>query len=173
MLFGILLGKSFASLPDTLRGVHDDRPSKRLHGYCMVTRGQSRIANAVASLASLPPAGSEIPLSVKIEISENFETWTRDFAGRKMKSRLRYDNGRLSEQLGLMKLLFNLRGDCDCIEWRVAGVRCCGMPLPIRWFAGTGAVERCTNGRYEFDVRAMLPIVGLLVCYQGWLVEDE
>jgi len=47
--------------------------------------------------------------------------------------------------------------------------RALGVPLPARWFAGVAARESEADGRYCFDVRAALPLAGLLVHYRGWL----
>ena len=45
-----------------------------------------------------------------------------------------------------------------------------GMPMP-RWMLPTGTVcEHDADGRFNFHVEIVLPIVGLVVAYRGWLV---
>ena len=43
------------------------------------------------------------------------------------------------------------------------------LPLPAGWFDGVRCREREHDGRYEFLVEARLPLVGLVVRYEGWL----
>jgi hypothetical protein len=88
-----------------------------------------------------------------------------------MHSRLSARNSLLAERLGAMTLVFVLKAVAGRIEWRVAGARFLGVPLPTRWFVGACATEALVGGRYTFDVRATLPVVGLLVYYRGWLAE--
>jgi hypothetical protein len=49
------------------------------------------------------------------------------------------------------------------------GVRSLGIPLPLAWFDKVSARESVEGGRYRFDVRAEMPVVGLLVRYAGTL----
>lgn len=52
----------------------------------------------------------------------------------------------------------------------MAGVRAFGLlPLPSGWFEGVRCREREHAGRYEFLVEARLPLIGLVVRYDGWL----
>jgi len=51
----------------------------------------------------------------------------------------------------------------------LVSVHVVGVPLPLTWFRGITATETAIDGRYGFDVAAVVPIVGLLVSYRGWL----
>jgi hypothetical protein len=51
-------------------------------------------------------------------------------------------------------------------------VRALGVPLPAAWFRGVTSRESADGPRYHFDVRAQLPIAGLLVHYRGTLDVD-
>jgi hypothetical protein len=44
--------------------------------------------------------------------------------------------------------------------------------MPASLFDGVVAREFQFDGRYRFDVRADLPVIGLLVHYIGWLDVD-
>jgi hypothetical protein len=70
-------------------------------------------------------------------------------------------------------MIFELAPGQDSIEWQLRGIRYLGFPLPLRLFAGTRAREYIDDGRYHFDVSAVLPFVGLLIRYRGWLVEGK
>jgi Domain of unknown function (DUF4166) len=169
-LFGHLLKQSFNELPPAIRKVHDAR-SKCLRGKGDVTRGAHWLVKWLAPFASLPPTSNNIPIAVEIVVHPQGETWSRSFNGHLMQSHLRAAEPLLAERLGAMTLFFRLHGDANGIHWHVAGAKCLGVPLPTKWFTGAVAREQILNERYSFDVRAALPIVGLLVHYRGWLSE--
>jgi hypothetical protein len=170
-VFQRVMGDSFATLPVPIQSVHDARASKVLRGRASVQRGAHWLARLLAPIASLPPTASDIALTVSISADASGETWTRDFGGHRMRSRLWAQGDLLAERLGPITLIFRLIAQDGRIEWRVAGARYVGIPLPASWFSGASATEQLVDGRYSFDVRAALPIVGLLVHYRGWLSE--
>ena len=79
------------------------------------------------------------------------------------------------ERLGPARLTFALETDSDGLRWRAREVRLFGLRAPLGWFRGVEAGCGERNGRYVFDVRVRLPLIGLLVAYSGWLeiVADE
>ena len=112
-------------------------------------------------------------MHVRIRREDGREEWTRDFAGRAMRSTLRANGELLEESLGVVRFQFTLRARDGAIDWRVVGVRALGVPLPASWFSQVVARESAVDARYRFDVRAAMPLVGLLVHYHGALdVED-
>lgn len=125
----------------------------------------------LAQLASLPPSGRDIPITVNIDVDAVGETWTRNFAGHRMRTRLWQEGDFLAERLGPITLRFALSVRNGSIEWRVAGARFFGVPLRAVWFVTASASENVIQGRYAFAVEAGLPLVGLLIRYQGWLIE--
>jgi len=44
-----------------------------------------------------------------------------------------------------------------------------GIPLPRRLAPGGIAYESAEDGRFRFFVEITLPLIGLIVRYQGWL----
>ena len=183
LLFPTLLGKRFDALPPKVRAVHLRAGMQRLAGEVTVQRGHGWLSRLCAWATRLPPAGSG-RIEVDIAASPNDERWTRHVAGHAMASRLWADEGLLCERLGLVTFGFRLDVDgdsrkppMDAIEagalvWRVARVRALGIPLPAAWFACVEARESQRQDLYCFDVRAVLPIAGLLVRYTGWLHVD-
>lgn len=168
-LFENLLREAFAGLPRPIRLLHDARPQKRFAGECRITRGTHWLVPLIAAVMSLPRGGERLPVSITITRNGDTETWARDFAGTPLRSRLRERAGLLEERMGPMGFRFALTGDGGAITWRLAAVRFLGLPLPRRWFAGVAARESAQGERYQFNVRAELPWVGLLVHYVGWL----
>ena len=169
-LFGGLLKDSFEALPPAIRQIHDKR-SKHLRGRGNVTRGTHWLVKWLAPFASLPPTGRDIPIDVVIRVHSQGETWSRNFNGHAMESHLFANGLLLAERLGAVTLIFKLSADANTLQWKVTGAKCLGLPLPTTWFAGAGATEHILDGRYSFDVSATLPLIGLLVHYQGWLSE--
>lgn len=169
-LFATLLGEKFAEMPAAIRQVHDGR-DKLLLGKCTVQRGTGLLSRVFGGIASLPNAGDEQELSVTIACVAAGERWLRNFAGKKMSSGLTTERGLLIESLGPMQFAFALHYSATTQElhWVLRGVKVLGIGLPPAWFSSVSAREFYADGRYHFDVKASLPVVGLLVHYQGWL----
>jgi hypothetical protein len=168
-LFLMLLGDQADRLPPLVRRLHarDDRRVYR--GEADVERGGSLLARLAGAAAALPPASADTHLDVTIEPWRDGERWTRNFGGAGMQSRMWASGGLLRERLGLVTFGFKLGSEDDALVWRVARVSCLGVPLPAALFRGVIAREFQRDGRYCFDVRAELPLAGLLVHYRGWL----
>ena len=167
-LFAALLGPAFATLPEPVRALHVAQGLKRYVGEVQVERGSGLLSRLAAFATRLPPAGSG-PLCVEIDASPDHERWIRYIGGRAMPSRLWREGDVLCERLGVATFGFNLEVVNEAIVWRVVRVGVFGLSLPPRWFTGVGARESADGERYAFDVRAWLPLVGLLVHYTGWL----
>lgn len=172
-VFQRVLADAFDKLPPPLQRIHDARATKKLAGRADVERGPHWLVRLLAPVASLPPSARDTPLTVVIEAHGSHEVWSRNFDGHVMRSRLWANGNLLAERLGPVTLLFALTVEQGRLEWRVAGARYLGVPMPASWFKGATATEQLIDGRYTFDVRATLPIVGVLVRYRGWLAEHE
>lgn len=167
-LFRRVLGAEFESLPPAVKALHTATGHRRYRGQVEVVRGANPLARLFAWATHLPPAGQG-EVEVEIDISGEEEKWTRHIGGHAMPSRLWERDGLLCEQLGLARFGFRLTVEQGDIVWRVERVTALGLPLPARWFGKVQARESELEGRYRFDVAAALPVVGLLVRYQGWL----
>jgi Domain of unknown function (DUF4166) len=161
--------RGFDDLPAALREAHGTESETRFTGRCDIERGTGVLARAMAAAASLPRAGRDVPVRVTMRRDGEREFWTREFAGRPMRSTLRARGDVLEESLGPMRFRFALRANDGGIDWKVVGVRALGMALPVAWFSSVGARESASGGRYCFDIRAGMPLVGLLVRYRGVL----
>jgi hypothetical protein len=168
-LFARLIGPAFERLPAVVRRVHDGRAERVALGRCDIERGRGAIASLMARATALPAAGRGVPVHVTIRSDAHAETWTREFDGVPMRSTLKARDGLLEERLGLVLFRFALTEREGGIDWTVVGVRALGIPLPAAWFAAVTARESADGALYRFDVRAELPVVGLLVHYRGTL----
>ena len=168
-LFRRLIGDRFEALPIQLRAVHDGTALRTYAGRCRVERGTSLLSRLCGAISSLPPAADAVPIRVSIEPHGRGETWHRDFGGRTMRSTLEERGGLLEERLGPTVFRYALIAGSEAIDWRLVGIRSFGIPLPLAWFEKVSARESLDGSLYRFDVRAELPVAGLLVHYQGTL----
>jgi len=169
-LFHKLLGESFDLLPNSLRALHDGR-SRAFSGRCDVARGTGVLSRFFGFITSLPPEGDNQPIQVTIACGHDQELWIREFGRAKMKSILTARHNILLERLGPMRFRFKLDYDHSrhTIKWNLVHVAALGIPLPVRWFSAVTAEEYEQNGKYCFNVSAVLPLAGMLVQYKGWL----
>ena len=167
-LFRRVIGPDFEALPAPIRAVHGGE-AKTYSGTCEVVRGTGLLSRVAAAIASLPAAGANVPLKVTIDVDSRGETWNRIFDGRNMRSRMSERDGLLEERIGPTVFRFALQPSGGAIDWKLMGVRWLGVPLPVSWFDKVKARESLDGNRYRFDVRAEVPIVGLLVHYRGTL----
>ncbi|NUO74392.1 MAG: DUF4166 domain-containing protein [Lysobacter sp.] len=167
-LYRKLLGARCDRLPASVRRLHDRTGLQRYRGEVSVVRGRSWLSRLCAWAARLPPQ-THGAIEVEIDADAHGERWVRRFDGHAMPSRLWAQEGLLCERLGLLRFAFVLEADESAVLWRVQGVHALGIALPQRWFDGVTAMESESEGRYRYDVRAELPVAGLLVHYWGWL----
>lgn len=170
-LFQQALGAAFYTLPEVVRRLHAVRGTARYAGIASIERGRNPLARLCARIAELPKAMREVPTTVEFIANPAREIWHRDFGGTRMQTRLAFKRGLLRERLGPLQFRYHLHPGSNALWWQVAGVRVFGLlPLPASWFDGVHCREREQDGRYEFLVEARLPLVGLVVRYEGWLV---
>jgi hypothetical protein len=141
----------------------------RLRGECEVVRGKGVLSRICCTLARLPPAGQRVALSVVIADDGDAEVWLRDFGVHAFRSTLRAVAGELDERIGPVGFRYRLEAGPDGIRWQLLAMRVLGIPLPAFAHAVIAASESAREGRYAFDVRAELPVAGLLVHYRGEL----
>jgi len=172
-LFARLLADKFDLLPPRVRALHARETTHTYAGRADVERSAGLLARLMGAATRLPARKADQALHVTIEPTAHDERWTRKFADHAMPSRLWDAGGLLRERLGLATFGFRLDVENGKLTWRVASVHALGIALPARLFQGVLAREFEQDGRYRFDVRAELPLVGLLVHYRGWLDVDQ
>src|SRR4051812_32661969 len=133
-MFRALVGESFDALPPAVRAIHDSSPECAFIGRCDIDRGRALAARAIGGALRLQRAGGDVPIRVSIRRHPSFETWTREFAGQRMRSVLRARGTLLEERLGAATFRFALRAADGGIRWDLVAVRALGIPLPLAWF---------------------------------------
>jgi len=167
-LFPSVLGVEFVALDSCLRWVHSGE-SRQLRGFVTVNPGTSVVAKTLGVLASLPPAMTDAPIEVRIEVIKKGETWTRLFANHHlMVSTLKSDRGLLVERLGPVVVRFRLLARDGTLEWVLEHMAAFGIALPLSWFRISATIDS-RDGRYHFIVDSELRGIGRIVRYEGLL----
>src|SRR5262249_24330598 len=91
--------------------------------------------------------------------------------GDKVFPSVQYARGtRLVERVGPASLAFSLAASTDGLSLILREVRFLGLPLPLRLLlAAVHTWESERDGRYTCGVGAVLPLLGRLGRYPGWL----
>jgi hypothetical protein len=170
-LFPTLLGEHWPALALPVRQMHGDAACVRARGRADVEGAMHLPARLLRRWLGLPPPGVEQALEVTIERDGRGETWTRQFATRRMRSTLTETAAgrRLSESFGLLRLHFELDRDGQAIDWRLCGARVLGLPVPCACIGHVFSRSDSEGGRYTFRIDARLPLLGRLIAYRGWL----
>lgn len=169
-----VLGPAFQKLPPMLQRLH--RPGARSvwRGRADVQRGRGPIAALVAALFGFPRDGADQPVEVTFATSpEGRETWARRFGQSLMQSTQEAGTGRdeflIVERFGPFRFGLGVVWDKARLfiiprSWSLGP-----LPLP-RWLMPYGpAWEEEEGGRFRFHVEIILPLVGPVVRYDGWL----
>ncbi len=172
-LFRRMLGASFDILPAQIKTVHDATGWREYTGVASITGAERLAPRLVARLFGFPQTGTAVPVRVTIACDPSSETWTRDFGGRVLRSRLS-DNARgrlLEERFGPFAFRLTLTADATGVGIGVAGWRLGPLPLPLWLAPGSAATETVSaDGLFRFDVPVDLPMgLGRVVRYTGTL----
>jgi hypothetical protein len=145
-----------------------------------VSRGTGRLARWLASLLGLPAAGEAVPVTLTVTASADGEEWRRTFAGVPLVTRQSArPDGLLAERVGLAELRFRLEVRDGGLVYHPAGAALrlgwLRMPLP-NWLAPTVVAREApagASGRAEVSIRMSVPLLGLLICYEGAIARDR
>lgn len=168
-LYRRLLGERFGALPPRVAELHDVASVSVWVGRADVRRGRSLPSRVVATLLGLPPAGFDQPLEVSFLPDGGTEIWTRRFGHAVFRSVQYERRGLLRERVGPTTFVFALEVSSEGLSLKLEGMRLLGVPLPPFMLPPIRTRESERDGRYHFEVEAGLPLIGLLVRYEGWL----
>jgi hypothetical protein len=168
-----LLGEAFDELPPAVRDLHDGATRGAFCGLAKVERGDNLFARLAAWLIGFPNAGSAVSVNVTIEASDDREIWRRNFAGRRFQSELNLDDGPngqfLVERFGAARVGLALTIDKNRLRIVPCRTSVFGILLPDALTPRGETYESEINGQFSFHVEIILPLVGLVVRYQGQL----
>ncbi|WP_114952457.1 SDR family oxidoreductase [Sphingosinicella terrae] len=167
-LYARLMGDDFVRLPTAVRNLHDLCADGGAEGDGMVERGRGLAAGLLGFLMGMPPPG-KTPIHVAFTECGGAETWTRDFGGHLFASELSGRDGLLVERFGPVRFAFQVPGGPDGLEMKLHRWSFLGLPMPAWLGPRISAREYEEGGRFRFDVRVSMPLVGQIVRYSGSL----
>jgi hypothetical protein len=168
-----ILGSAFEALPLQVRKLHGMATHHIWRGTADVRRGMGIAASLIAWAFRFPEAGKAVPVTVIIKPDVGGERWVRNFAGRTFEVHLAAGTGLddylLIERLGVASVALALVVEGDRLfllprRWKLFGV-----PMPSALAPRGISFESEEDGRFCFDVSIVLPLVGLIVAYNGSL----
>jgi hypothetical protein len=168
-----LLGSAYEQLALPIRTLHEIATKRTFRGEANVTRGRNFLSRLVARIVGFPPEGDRVPVTVTLSRCGNRELWERDFAGSRFAS-VQYlgegpNEGLIVERFGPIAFAMAVivaDGRLNLVQRRGTAF---GIPMP-RWMLPKGeAFEHDADGRFNFHVDIVLPVIGLVVGYRGWL----
>lgn len=131
-------------------------------------RGRNPVTRGLAALLGLPVAG-EHGLHVSFSEKRGVERWTRAFSGRRFTSEFSEERGCVVERFGPLRFRFGLAPEGGGLRMVLRGWSVARLPLPLALAPRATAREWEEAELFHFDVSITLPVVGLVVHYQGWL----
>eukprot|EP01080_Neovahlkampfia_damariscottae_P000434 gene434-6847_t len=165
---------NFNKLPDDIRKFHSLEGGK-CAGNLKVTRGNGILSNIIASIVGFPKANESTPVTVENKNGN----WSRDFDGLKLNSKwlTKPYNGIVIEDFGFSKFGFQLVPLKDNSGFRhiTKKLFLFGIPIPnfFNFVNADGITKGLKSGGWEILVEVRIPIVGLLVKYEGKLQLTE
>src|SRR5688572_11800757 len=173
-LYQRLLGDAWNGLPEPIKHMHQ---SAHAEGLATVVVGNNPLARLTAKLMGFPTPGKDIPVQVSFQKDKNGELWTRTFAEKSFSSFQSEGQGLserlLAEQFGLMKFSLALVVEKEKLSLIMQRWSFLGIPLPLFLAPKGETFEYVENGRFNFHVEIKLPLIGLIIKYQGWLIPKE
>lgn len=168
-LYRRVMRDDFGRLPPAVRDMHILAGAGLAEGRATVTRGTNPFARIVAKIMGFPPAGEDVPVTVRFVERDGWETWVRQFGASRFSSELSQLGDLMVERFGVLRFGFELRGAPEGLSMHLR--RWWFGPIPMPLPLGPKGVARETerDGRFHFDVPIALPFVGPVVTYQGWL----
>jgi len=168
-----LLGPAFDTMPASLRQFHDAETQWDGRATFKITRGKGWLWRLIGWMRRLPPAGEEVPVRLRVVAEGDGERWIRDFGKHRLESVQRAWKGLLVESMGGITLGFRLIVEGNSLRLQPARVWVLGLPWP-RWLAPQGtAIEVGQEKGCAVLVRVELPLLGMLVQYEGVVTANE
>lgn len=176
-LFKTLLGSAWYGLPPSVQRLHNGYGPQRWVGQARVERGTHWLARLVAFAIGFPTATKgldTVPVQVQIQPEAAGERWTRFFGERAFHSFLAAGTGRsdrlLTERFGPFTMGLALVLENGKLSFKTRNWQLWGLALPA-WLGPSGNSYELSDARdcFGFHIEIMLPWVGLVVKYAGWL----
>lgn len=172
-IFKQLLGAEYQQLPPIIQEFHDS-PHIIWQGKATASGATNLLAKLMRKLMGFPEPANGLTVTVNVSFTgKGEERWTRNFGDKAFSSVLALDpnnSKQMYEKFGLVKQYFTLEFTNNWLCWRLKYCTCLGIKLPRclqpKVIANEGV---STEGNYQFIAQVTLPVIGVLIDYQGHL----
>jgi hypothetical protein len=168
-LYAQLLSERYALLPPAVQRFHALQGEYSLSGRVRVEAAPTAAGRVLAWFLGAPTRSTEGAIHFSLDATAQREIWIRHFPGATMRSVLALEGGSLCERLGITTLSFQLDATTDRLSMRLTGMRVLGIPCPAFLRPRVLAEETEQDGRFHFEIRTAMPIVGAVIAYIGHL----
>jgi saccharopine dehydrogenase-like NADP-dependent oxidoreductase len=170
-VFEQALGNAYDRMPAVTQALHRPGAGALWQGEGTAEGGRNILARAFAKLFRLPATHGAMPVAVTITPdADGRERWARHWPGQIMRSTMSYRGpGVVTEGFGPFAFDLAITPHAEGLDMLLARGRLWGLPWPKALCPQIAATERADMGRHYFDVAIVLPIIGQLVRYHGWL----
>lgn len=173
-LYSDLLGQHWLDLHPFVRCMHVTGKPLTRTGTFRVRRGTSAIARIAQMLLGLPRTSESSPVTLRIEPNSQGERWIRRIGDVTFVTTQASAGNLLRERVGIVDLYFSLRVVDNCLHYHQTAAK---LPLGLlsialpRWLAPHVVASETPKGDRAVDISVLvsLPMVGLLVAYEGQL----
>ena len=176
-LYPQVLGKGWLALAPSIRSAHS--VGRETSGVFHISHGTSWLARQLARWSDLPPPSSSAETQLKIVSEAPGERWERRFAAKFFTTRQWLgSDGLLVERVGEWELHFQLRVNDGSLFYDQTSARLCvgkwSMPMPLACAPRVSACEIQDGAtRVRITVKVTLPLIGILISYEGYLNVKE
>jgi len=174
-LYPGLLGPQWSELHPTVRRMHATGEPLTRTGTFRVRRGTNVIAKILQLVIGLPKESAASAVTLTIEPDESCERWFRRIGDVEFNTiQAPASDNRLRERIGIVDLYFKLHVADGGLQYQPDSAKLAlgliSIPLP-RWFAPHLVASEAPrgDGAVDVSVQVMLPLIGLLISYEGTL----
>lgn len=172
-LYRRILHDVWDTLPPAIREMHDLNDTKSVAGKAEVERGKGLLVNFVANIFGFPKAGTNIPVEVVFTVKRRKQYWRRTFDGKSFLSIQSEGKGRyehlICERFGIFNFGLAVVIEDEMLKLIVRRWDCLGIPMPLFLAPKGSSHEHAKDGNFHFHVEIILPVIGRVVRYQGYL----
>ncbi len=170
-LFRHVLGSAFDTLPAKVQALHNLSTASKWSGTANVRRGHGVLTKIICACFGFPQAADDVPIGMSITPEGNRERWVRNFDGKVFSSFQQRGTHKneflLVESFGVLDFSVALVVEEDKLCFVPRRWSCFGIPLPGFLLPKGRSFETEKNGLFCFNIEIVVPMVGLIVSYEG------
>jgi hypothetical protein len=176
-LYKRMLHDVWDTLSSPIRDMHSLTNTKTVTGKADVERGKNLLANIIANLFGFPKAGKNVPVRVDFTVKNNKQYWRRTFDRNSFLSIQSEGKGRyqhlICERFGIFNFGLAAVVENEMLTLIIRRWDCLHIPLPLCLAPKGLSYEHSHDGKFHFHVEVILPVVGQVVRYKGYLEHEK